>query len=82
MTSGVSPGVAISARRCEAIGSGTLRTSATAPPACRAASTRRTAANATTAFYRDRKSGQTTVIPIGRAYRADGTSADSAQHGH
>jgi hypothetical protein len=32
--------------------------------------------------YRDRKSGQTTVIPIGRAYRADGTSADSAQHGH
>jgi hypothetical protein len=32
--------------------------------------------------YRDPKNGQTTVIPVGRAYRADGTSADNAQHGH
>ena len=38
--------------------------------------------NAQRLVYRDRKTGQTTQIPIGRAYRADGTSADNAQHGH
>jgi hypothetical protein len=38
--------------------------------------------NAQRLLYRDPKNGQTTEIPIGRADRADGTSADNAQHGH
>lgn len=38
--------------------------------------------NAQRLLYRDPKNGQTTEIPIGRADRADGTSVDSAPHGH
>ena len=38
--------------------------------------------NAQRLIYRDPKNGQTTEIPIGRAYRADGSSVDNAQHGH
>jgi hypothetical protein len=38
--------------------------------------------NAQRLVYRDPRSGRTTVIPIGRAYRADGAPADNAQHGH